>query len=60
MASSQSDTKVKCKDLIYVGISVPVSLLIYLLGSLYSRATNHNGIFVIEMEFLERIIKQLI
>lgn len=35
--------KVKCKDLIYVAISVPVSLIIYVAGKTYSTATNHNG-----------------
>jgi hypothetical protein len=58
MASNNSDMKIKCRDLIYVGISVPVSLLIYSLGSLYSRATNHNGIVC--GIFFKRIIKELI
>lgn len=37
------DMKLKCKDLIYIAISVPVSLIVFVLGSFYSRATNNNG-----------------
>lgn len=45
MTSNTSDMKVKCRDLIYVGISVPVSLIVFVVGKLYSQATNHNGKF---------------
>lgn len=47
MSSNASDMKITCKDLIYVGISIPVSLIIFVVGKVYSRATNHNGIFLL-------------
>lgn len=37
------DKKLKCQDLISIGISIPVSLLIYTCGRIYSNATNNNG-----------------
>lgn len=45
MTTEMSASNVKCRDLIYVGISVPVSLALYATGKVYSRATNHNGIY---------------
>lgn len=43
MSPEPSETKIKCEDLIYICISIPVSLIIFIVGKLYSSATNHNG-----------------
>lgn len=43
MTTNTIDSRWKCRDLIYVGISVPVSLIIFVVGKIYSRATNNNG-----------------
>lgn len=51
MTSSENSIKVKCRDLIYVAISVPVSLIIFVSGKAYSSATNHNGKFYFTINF---------
>lgn len=43
MSSDNVKSKWTCRDLIYIGISVPVSLIIFIVGKIYSRLTNHNG-----------------
>lgn len=53
MASNPGDTKVKCKEFIYVGLSIPVSLMIFVGGKIYSRATNHNGKFSTYHKYVE-------
>lgn len=45
MTLNTSETKVKCREFIYIGLSIPVSMVIFVIGKIYSRATNHNGIF---------------
>lgn len=40
---SQPSRKLTIHDLIYTGLSIPISLVIYVCGRLYSNATNDNG-----------------